>query len=159
MHLCGMVLENIYGFIIAKNEIMDPLYLASFTIIPFSWILCKDECVISYWMKKMENPNYLLGSEPEDTKDIADLFPNKIVYSIFYNANHLLRIGSLVVVNNRTIHLSSFILYPALLFYSCYNYDIAYKLNFRQKIYPYFQIILSVYLFLIFHRSISTFYY
>ena len=63
-HLYGFIIENIYGFIITKNIFYDKLYIISFVSIQFSWIICKDECFISYAMKKLENPNYILGTEP-----------------------------------------------------------------------------------------------
>ena len=52
------------------------MYIMSFVFIPLSWIMCKDECIISYVCKKLENPHYQLGSEPENVKDIIDLFYN-----------------------------------------------------------------------------------
>jgi hypothetical protein len=105
LHLFGMVIKNIYGFIIPKYILFDKLYLISFVFIQFSWLLCKDECIISYLIKKYKNKNYLLGSEPENIEDIIIIFPNKNVYYFFYNANHLLHICSLLIVNNRTIHI------------------------------------------------------
>ena len=82
-HLCEMIIENVYGFIISKNIFSDKLYIISFIAIPFSWIICKDECFISYTMKKLENPNYILGTEPENVKDISDLFTHKYIYIFF----------------------------------------------------------------------------
>ena len=65
IHLCGMIIENIYGFLFAKHVLCDKLYAVSFVFIPFSWVVCKDECIISYLIKKYENPHYILGTEPE----------------------------------------------------------------------------------------------
>ena len=153
-HLCGMIIENIYGFINKKNILYDKLYIISFVSIPFSWIICKDECFISYIMKKLENPNYILGHEPENVKDISDLFMNEYIYIIFYNINTLLRICSVIIVNNRTTNINLFIIIPTCILYLCYNYDITYKLNCRKKVYPYFQIILSLCLFTTLYKTI-----
>ena len=157
-HLCGMIIENIYGFIIRKNTLFDKLYIISFVLIPFSWALCKDECIISYIIKKVENPNYILGNEPDDVKDITDLFTNKHQYMIFYNINNLLRICSLIIVNNRTTNITYFVLTPTIILYLYYTYDIVYKLNYRKKIYPYFQIILCTYLCYIIYTLYISFY-
>lgn len=153
-HLCGFIIENIYGFIISKNIFSDKLYIISFVAIPFSWIICKDECFISYTMKKLENPNYILGTEPENVKDISDLFTNKYIYFFFYNINILVRIYSVIIVNNRTTNINILNIIPTCILYLCYNYDITYNLNYRKKLYPYFQIILSLYLFTIFYKTI-----
>ena len=140
-------MEDIYGFIIRKNIILDKLYIISFVSIPCTWIICKDECIISYAMKKMENNQYILGDEPEDAKDIRDLFINKQQYLIFYHINNLLRIFSVLVVNERTTNIHSMIFIPTCLLYLLYTYDISYKLNYRKKFDPFFQIILGVYFF------------
>ena len=153
IHVYGMIIENIYGFIphffISNIRFFDKLYILSFVFIPLSWIVCKDECIISYISKKVENPNYQLGSEPENVKDIIDLFYTKELYSIFYHTNHILRISSLIIVNNRTTHISYYIFTPTFVLYTIYVYDIIYKLNYRKQLYPYFQILLCIYLFTI----------
>ena len=147
LHVCGMVLENMYGFIIGKNIMFDKLYMISFVSIPLSWVLFQDECVISYIMKKMENRNYILGSEPENAKDITDLFANKRQYLIFYHVNNVLRIFSVIVVNARTTHIPHTVLIPTFVLFLGYNYDITYNLGFRKRLYPYFHILLCAYLF------------
>lgn len=52
IHLGGMVFQNTYGFIVDKNIFFDKLYIVSFIAIPFSWLVCKDECFVSYISKK-----------------------------------------------------------------------------------------------------------
>jgi hypothetical protein len=83
LHLCGMIIENVYGFLI-EDKILDNFYLISFLLLPLSWVICKDECIISYLLKKYQNPHYQLGDEPENTKDISDLFPSSNYYLFFY---------------------------------------------------------------------------
>ena len=153
-HLCGMLIENVYGFFFGKNMMFDKLYIISFVSIPFSWVVCKDECIISYLMKKLENKNYILGNEPENVKDISELFSNENQYLIFYNVNNLCRVFSVIIVNNRTTNINNSFMIPTCILYLCYNYDITYKLNYRKKLYPYFQIILSTYLFIIFYMTL-----
>jgi len=146
LHLFGMVTKNIYGIIIAKNIIFDRIYLTIFLSIPVSWILFKDECIISYAIKKYNNKQYILGNNPEDVDDISNLFFNKRLYTLFYHSNQVLKIISIIIVNNRTINISYFIFVPTILLYTFYIYDILYKINYRKKLYPYFQVILLLYL-------------
>lgn len=154
LHLCGMIIENIYGFVFVKTDYLDKLYIISFISIPFSWIICKDECIISYITKKMENPNYILGNDPGNVKDISDLFLNGQHYLFFYNINLILRISSVIIVNNRTTNIDYSICLPTYILYLLYNYNITYKLNYVKVLYPFFQIILCVYLFTIFYKTI-----
>jgi len=155
-HLCGMIMQNVYGFIIGKNNLFDKLYIISFASITFSWIIFKDECVVSYIIKKIENPNYILGNEPDNVKDISSLFTNERQYIIFHNINILLRIGSVIIVNKRTTHIDYLTIIPTCLLQLFYIYDVLYKLNYRKKMYPYFQIILCVYLFTTICKTIGV---
>lgn len=156
IHLFGMIIENIYGFIVPKHELFDKLYIIIFTTIPCSWLLCKDECIISYLVKKYENPNYIMGNEPENSKDITDLFYNIELYRAFYHSNHILRICSLYIVNNRTTNIYNFIFIPTIALYSYYIYDIMYIINYRKSLYPYFQILFGVSLFSMFYFTIHN---
>jgi len=111
-----------------------------------SWILFKDECIVSYIIKKIQNSKYILGSEPDNVEDISSLFKNQRQYLLFFNANVFLRLGSVLIVNRRTTHIDIFVLYPMFLLYVFYNYDITYRLNYRKLVYPYFQITFAFYL-------------
>jgi hypothetical protein len=155
IHLCGMIVEDIYGFIIGKNIILDKLYIISFVSIPFSWIICKDECIISYIMKKVNDKNYMLGNEPENVKDISNLFTNEQQYFIFYNVHNLLRVFSIIIVNNRSTNIHYVIFIPTCILYLFYVYDITCKLNYRKLFYPYFQFFLCLYLFTTFYKTIG----
>jgi len=154
LHISGMIMENTYGFFVGKSDWFDTMYIMSFVMIPFSWLLCKDECLISYTMKKRENPYYILGDEPENVNDIINLFPSEIYYFKYVIPISIaLRCGSVVIVNHRTTHIPMSIFAPTVLMYVLYNYDISYKLNYRKKIYPYFHIL---FMFFISTSSILT---
>ena len=135
IHLAGMILQSIYGYFPYVHYNLDHIYLLQNIAIPVSWILCKDECILSYIIKKRENPNYILGSEPQNVKDITDLFPsNPVYYRAFYHINHIVRIGSFIIVNNRTSFLSAYIWYPFLSIYTLYIYDITFQTNYRKQV-------------------------
>jgi hypothetical protein len=144
IHLLAMVVSNIYGFIFNKNLFFDKLYIISFLLIPFSWIIFNDECFISYLIKKLNNPNYILGTKPHDIQDITDLFTNKNYYMIFYNINNILRVLSVIIVCTRSFYINQYLLISTLILYLYYNYDITLEINSRKHIYPYFHIIFSI---------------
>jgi hypothetical protein len=150
IHLSGMILENMYSFIITKNRLFDKFYMYIFISRPISWIIFKDECIISYIVKKYNNPDYELGKEPENVKDISNLFYDENLYSIFYHINNITRIISLYKVNYRTIHLPLIFFNPTMILYLLYIYDIKYKFNFRFLLFPYFQTIMCAYLYVLF---------
>ena len=156
LHLYGMIIQNLYGFIIPKNILFDKLYIINFASIALSWIICKDECIISYIVKKIENPQYNLGDDPENVKDILDLFTNYYQYRFFYNQHILLRLFSLLIVNNRTTKINYFIFIPTCILTLYYNYDITCNLNYRKELYPYFQITLSTYLLITIYKTINN---
>jgi hypothetical protein len=144
LHLSGMVLGNVYGFLFQQHFFMDRLYLFQFVVIPLSWIVCKDECLISYIVKKYKNPSYELGREPNNVEDMSGLFSSEISWLLFYNINYALRIGSLWIVNQRTTQISSYVITPTLLLYSFYVYDILLGSQYRKRITPYFEIVFSL---------------
>jgi hypothetical protein len=155
IHLCGMILESTYGFLFSKNVLLDKLYMSTFALIPFSWIVFKDECIVSYIIKKYENPNYILGNEPNDARDITDLFSSKRIYNIFYHMNHFSRLVSLYIVNQRATCLTMDIIAPTFILYTLYVYDIHFGTPFRRIFFPQFQIALCVYLFSMSYNSIK----
>lgn len=136
IHLAGMMLENVYGYIAPAHYFMDRFYIFSFVTLPISWMICKDECIISYITKIRENPDYIMGSEPNDVKDMLDLFPTAYWYAVFYNTNYILRISSVYIVNHRSMKISNAIIYPTFVLTTIYNYNIKYDIreNFYIKI-------------------------
>jgi len=96
-----------------------------------------------------------LGDEPENVKDISNLFINENQYLLFYNVNNLCRVVSVIIVNNRTSKINDCFIIPACILYLYYNYDITYKFNYRKRLYPYFQIILCMYLTIILYKTIT----
>lgn len=104
-------MRNFYVFFVpaqfATAYYLDHIYLALFVIVPFSWLFFRGECVISYIAKKMEDPNYVMGSDPANIKDMADLFPNETYYKIFNHLNNLFYAISVFIVNERTLRLSN----------------------------------------------------
>ena len=78
IHFLGTMLIPLYGFLFKKN-VFDKVYLFYTVIVITSWLFCKGECLISYYIKKMNDDNYILGSKASDLKDIYDLFNKKYI--------------------------------------------------------------------------------
>ena len=154
-HIFFMIIINLYGFIKTNNNtiICDYIYIISFVSISLSWLLLKDECLISYIDKKYSNPNYILGSEPYNVNDIIDLFPSKQFYNIFYIVNHFFRLSSIIIVNNRLGKASWLIVGPMLLLYSLYVItisisDVVKKYRFNKFFRSTLAILLIIFLFI-----------
>lgn len=145
LHLGLATIENSYGLISNSNYFWDKYYLISSVCIPISWLFFKDECIISYIVKKIENPKYKLGDRPNDIKDIAIFFTNNnyLYFSIF---NSILRVISFTIANNRSFNISYYLIIPINIMYFFYSNDINFKLNLRKRTSPYFDFILSYYL-------------
>ena len=156
LHLGCMVLENMYGFIFPKHFIFDKLYIFSFVLITFSWLVFKDECIFSYLMKKHANPDYILGSDPGNVEDISNLFYTKELYNFYYHTNHLVRFYSLLIVNNRDKKILHTIWIPTFILYTIYVYDIFYNFHLRITLFPYLQFALGYYVCTIFFTIIDS---
>jgi hypothetical protein len=111
IHLGLSFIKNVYGYFSTPNKELDALYLITFATIPLSWISCKGECLVSYFIKKYENSDYVLG-ENTSYKDITDILGD--YYNIYSCISNFVYIGSLVVVVNRTKLMSNYLLYSTL---------------------------------------------
>jgi hypothetical protein len=144
-HFLGIIIENLYGFVFPQYILFDNIYAISFISIPFSWILCKDECIISYIVKKWNDPTYIMGTTPEEASDIPVIFTNSTIAYLVFHINTFIRIGSIYIVNGRTCHTPNYIFGPSILLYLAYVNDIQHQWNYRKRTYPLFQLIASFY--------------
>jgi len=120
-HLVLGLCKNIYGFIFPKSKV-DNIFMTGFAAIPFSWLLCKGECLVSCTWKKYQNSNYQLGDRPFNHSDVSDLFENKKLYIFYYSCTTVLYIGSVLIVNNRSDLVPKMILYPTIIIFLLYIY-------------------------------------
>lgn len=145
LHLLLSILKYIYGYIFPSILLFDSLYIILFAAIPLSWILFKNECLLSYFIKKYENNNYKLGDEPSNYKDMSDIFPNNKIYSYYTNITTFIYIGSLIIVNNRAKIIPNYIFYIILILFLLYCYDIElFNSYYFKLLYPYPHIILII---------------
>ena len=66
---------NFYPLLIPASKFYDKIYLTFILIVLINWVVFKGECFISYLWKKLENPNYIMGSNIFDITDIKHSFP------------------------------------------------------------------------------------
>lgn len=144
IHIFLGIVKDIYGYIFPQILILDAIYLIIFACIPLLWIINKGECIISYYSKKCENPDYQLGNEPFNHSDISNLFPNKTYYTLFSNISTFVYIGSLLIVNYRTRIIPDYLFYITIILLLVYIYDMdLYESYYTNIIFPYFHGILS----------------
>ena len=79
LHILIFIFTSFYAFIFPKNS-FDFIYLFySFTVI-LSWTVYNGECYITYWMKLIQDPNYVPGKNVMNNKDFYVLpFPKNMI--------------------------------------------------------------------------------
>jgi hypothetical protein len=137
IHLVAMMAFSAYGFIgvtAAAAELLDKAYIAIISSTILSWIMLRDECLISYYVKKRADPAYVLGTNPE-SEDMSDLFPQKWQYRVIVFASHLMKMESLYVVVNRRMNDKYMIQqYPIVFYGSLYGVMVGYMVIYGFKV-------------------------
>ena len=73
IHLFFAIAVSWYGIIIKKNN-YDFMFLFYTIIVINSWLYYNGECLISYYIKKNKDKDYIVGSESSDLKDMYLIF-------------------------------------------------------------------------------------
>lgn len=73
-HIVEMACVALYAFFIPKHTMADFIYVTLIAIIVLSWILLQNECFVSYIIRKMKDPHYVMGSDPLNMKDLIEIF-------------------------------------------------------------------------------------
>jgi len=141
-HFGCALMKNIHIIIYPSTFFEKSIFVTLYAMTPISWILCKDECLVSYCIKKLNNPQYVLGDEPHNYKDMEDIFVNLQLYDALFHVNTLLQTVSLFIIKQKHENINSPIFYIALITKLIYIYDIKYNRNIRKILYPWFQIIM-----------------
>jgi hypothetical protein len=133
--LSGLTISSLP--LIEKSDRSFDIFILAYSLNPISWMLCKNECIISYIVKKYSNPKYRLGDDPFKYMDITELFEyiNLVkMLQMTYTTITVLQSASLVVVQQSTpsIH--------PLFFYIPMTLKIAYSTGYVTKhMFPYYQ--------------------
>ena len=110
IHVITYILKNAYGFysfLIMENlkELIDKYYIIVFLLLSYSWILCRNECLISYIVKKIKNSKYQLGEHSNNYEDMLLVFNGDIKqYEYFQNMMIYCYIYSLIIANKNIIN-------------------------------------------------------
>jgi hypothetical protein len=102
-HLIFAILISIYAFATKKNG-FDKFYLIYNYLVFISWTFFDGECYVTYVIKKMEDPNYVAGSESTDLTDMNSQFDKKS-FRAFLDIFVVLNILSIFLVNRRNGYL------------------------------------------------------
>ena len=133
IHLIGLF--TMYSLpILFRNKISYTLFILVYILTPISWMLCKDECFISYVVKKINNPEYKLGDSPDDYNDIIELVNDKDRLEIVYTAMTTVELISLFIVQQSTPSINPFLFLVVAILRTLYGYDISWKMNIRKYI-------------------------
>ena len=73
LHLLMYVLFGLYIILVPKKSSLDLWYVGIFLLINIQWVFLKGECIITYMYMKSKDPNYKLGDNPTNNKDLEDL--------------------------------------------------------------------------------------
>lgn len=96
LHYIFLLYLALYPYLIFQNNIFDTFYVFLFILGKLSWIFCKDECIISYLFKIVENPKYKLGDNFNELQDTNKKHKNKyaqlsiILFPFLYATNIIL---------------------------------------------------------------------
>ena len=99
VHIAFSILFSVYAFVFKKNW-FDKYYLILSYLVFISWTFFDGECLVTYVVKKMENPDYVAGSESTDLTDM-ELHFDKKSFRAFLNILGVLNIISIILVNRR----------------------------------------------------------
>lgn len=62
LHYATLVFGMFYVFLFSADN--DTWYLIYSFVLVFHWVLFKNECILTYWEKKLIDENYVMGSQP-----------------------------------------------------------------------------------------------
>lgn len=103
-HLIFAILVSMYGLVMNKNW-FDKFYIYYNYLVFISWTLFDGECFVTYVIKKLENPNYVAGSDSTDLTDMNMNFDKKN-FRNFLDIFVTLNIISIFLVNRRNNYIS-----------------------------------------------------
>lgn len=118
---------SFYGFIIPKND-FDIYYIIYQFIVVISWTFYNGECLLTYYIKKCENKDYVAGKESVDLKDMYMLFGSK--------ENTYLLVSIFIIINAFSIFIVLRRMgFPQYIYYSLPLLHFLYAISLR--VYPY----------------------
>lgn len=131
LHLILIITTSIYGLVIEKNQIFDFIYFLIIYIILLSWTFLNGECLITYYFKKYQDPDYIAGKELHDDefKTIINGYDNIIqVLIIIGNLFLIFSVYTVLCRNNISNYMNlTFLIIYQVYFYGLYFFKDHYK--------------------------------
>jgi len=119
LHGVWTVFISVYGFIVSKKWGYDFYYIGYVLLLVVSWLLCEDECLITYVYKKILDPTYTIGKDANRMADSENIF-GKDLSKYVMNALMLITICSLYVVSSRNNFAPKYVWFLFILCFSIY---------------------------------------
>jgi hypothetical protein len=99
----------IYAFIIVKKyDIFYALYIFLLIVLK---LIFKYECIINFFDKKIINPEYELGSEPDNVPYKKELYGNNLYLIFFINCFIILNLFILIFRNQTNFYIRNICLF------------------------------------------------
>ena len=129
IHILVVLYTILYG-ICVKNNKYDYIYLAYIYLLLLHWTFFKGECIISYYLKKIQNNEYELGSD----------FKNDEYYYILGDyKNYGIILASFVLIINIYIictrnNIKNYIIFIFILLLQSYIFVLSFFTNYNKNI-------------------------
>ena len=121
-HVCIMLFMATYAFLFKRNR-FDYLFLVVNYLILLHWTFLNGECVVTYVFKKLEDPQYTVGSNLHKDELKTTFKGNEKTIQLFIVLHNLVFMLNLYLVFKRN-HISPVIYIPFLLLFEIYFYGL-----------------------------------
>jgi hypothetical protein len=115
--------ELLYPFLL-KNYTLDIIYILFILLEMLSWLLFNDECIVSFWTKKINNHEYKAGDDSLDLSDMKSVIPSFVSKDLlvgFFAVLSIVHSYLLILVNERSHLLKPKYIYTVVLIYLFYT--------------------------------------
>ena len=142
LHLFIPFIQSSYCFLFKKNK-FDILYIWINYFILLHWTFLNGECILGYYHKKKNNPNYIAGEDSLKNDFHIEYKEHEFyMYLLSFLFNFFLMINTYIILkrNHYSVWFSlTFIILYEIYFYGCFFFQNHYK----NKSYLFFQEIIK----------------
>jgi hypothetical protein len=123
LHAVLAIFISFYGILFNKNR-FDNIYILYTIIVLISWTFYNGECILTYFIKKNKNKDYIAGNESTDLKDMYLAFGSKEYAYFIITISIFINVISLYLVLKRNN-------YPYFIYYFVPFFHLLYALSMR----------------------------
>lgn len=120
IHWLFSVFMAFYAFFFSTKNPFDYVYLYIMMLVILSWTIHNGECVVSYWIKREEDPKYEAGQATNEAGDMVLAKDYQEIINIVLFIGQFITCIGLYIVFTRN-HVSKFISIPTVLTYIIYK--------------------------------------